>query len=655
MSSPRRIAQVILDTRLPQLDRVFDYELPEGIVAPVGAKVKVPLRSQKSLSSGYVVGLSDSTDHGGKLAAVAEVTTPVPLLSPELWQLAEAIANRQAGSASDVLRLAIPPRYVRVEKKWLEGDEPVEAIAPHQVDLPVVDGYEPEAWSHLLGPQCRSALYQSHGVVALTRGGSVPRATQSVAALAAAALQAGSSLVVVVPTWRDIAHYSNALREVASEDQLSVLQAEGSPSERYGNYLRGLSPRPVIVLGTRHAVFAPAWNLAGIVVVDDADSAHAEPLSPYAHTRDVALLRQQIEGCAVVFASLLPSLSVKRWIDQEYVVALAPSVTHRAQVIPTELSVGMDRDQAPARLPSQAFRAAKEALSQGPVLVQVFRAGYSSGLACASCQERGLCKLCHGPLRIASQGQHPLCTWCGVPDAAWRCSSCSGRELMPSGRGIGRTISEIGKAFPTVPVVRSDGENRVLDVSSKPALVIATRGAEPLAEGGYRAALLLDGAAMLSRESLGALEDSLHAWEQAISLVHSTGVAYLMDVTDAPALAVASGRYEHLLTHELSERSALRLPPAIRLASISGPPHLVAQVRERMGEMFPAVDVLGPVDMGGGSIRIIVRFPYAEGLLVTRELRALRHKLALSYGRNPAERLRMVVDDPDRLDALLGE
>jgi len=242
-----------------------------------------------------VVGLSDSTDHGGKLAALAEVTTAVPLLSPELWQLAESIANRQAGSAADVLRLAIPPRYVRVEKKWLEGDESANAIAPHQVDLPVVEGYEAEVWGDLLRPQGRSALYQSHGVVGTLDGGSVPRATQSVSALAAAALRAGSSLVVVVPTWRDIAHYQDALRAVASEDQLSILQAEGSPSERYGNYLRGLSPRPVVVLGTRHAVFAPAWNLAGIVVVDDADSAHAEPLSPYAHTRDVALLRQQIE------------------------------------------------------------------------------------------------------------------------------------------------------------------------------------------------------------------------------------------------------------------------------------------------------------------------------------------------------------------------
>jgi len=34
-------------------------------------------------------------------------------------------------------------------------------------------------------------------------------------------------------------------------------------------------------------------------------------------------------------------------------------------------------------------------------------------------------------------------------------------------------------------------------VPSRPALVVATPGAEPIAEGGYRAALLLDALALL--------------------------------------------------------------------------------------------------------------------------------------------------------------
>ncbi len=97
-------------------------------------------------------------------------------------------------------------------------------------------------------------------------------------------------------------------------------------------------------------------------------------------------------------------------------------------------------------------RLTEEALAEGPVLIQVFRAGFSTGLACAECGERGVCGACHGPLRLMAQGVRPHCSWCGVPDTAWRCEACQGKNLVPRGQGIGRTVSDIGTAFPTVPV-----------------------------------------------------------------------------------------------------------------------------------------------------------------------------------------------------------
>ena len=39
-------------------------------------------------------------------------------------ELARRVADRAAGSASDILRLAIPKRQVRVEKTWLAGERP---------------------------------------------------------------------------------------------------------------------------------------------------------------------------------------------------------------------------------------------------------------------------------------------------------------------------------------------------------------------------------------------------------------------------------------------------------------------------------------------------------------------------------------------------
>ena len=654
MSPPRRIAQVILDTRLPQLDRLFDYEVPPEFEVVVGAKVKVPLRNRKTPATGYVVGLSDSSEHSGKLAPISAIISPVGLLSPDVWALAKAVAERQAGSSADVLRLAIPPRYVRAEKKWLESqdltpadDAPPGAVAP-------AEGFADDVWEKTLAAHTRTALYLPHGVIPGPQGTDVPRAVASICALAHTAVAQGQSLLIVVPTWRHIALYEDSLRATLPEDLLVLLHSDLAPAERYSQYLRCLENRPTVILGTRHALYAPAHNLAGIVVVDDSDESHSEPLAPYPHSRDVALIRAGLVECAVVFASVVPSLSVMRWLEQGYVTPLASTVSHRAQVIPTELSVGVDQNSAPARLPSVAFRAAKEALARGPVLVQVFRAGFSTGLACASCGERGYCVACHGPLKISAKGAKPSCAWCGVGDSVWKCASCHHTTLVPRGHGIERTVADIGRAFPTVPVVRSDGEHRVLRVPATPALVIATRGAEPLAEGGYQAALLLDGAGMLSRESLSALEDSLQAWETAISLVARTGTAYLTDVTGQPAMAVSSGHYEPLLRHELQQRQAVKLPPTIRIASISGSASLVARARETLEQTGGVTDVLGPVAMEDG-IRIIVRFSYAMGQIVTKELRSLRAKIALGGGRNPTERLRIVVDDPDRLDSLFHE
>ena len=655
MSPTRRIARVILETRLPQLDRLFDYEVPPTLEVSLGMRVKVPLRQRKTLATGFVVALLSDTEHQGSLASVSDVVGPVSLMPSELWELAEGIASRQAGSAADVLRLAIPPRYVRAEKKWRESREVSVSVATLPSRPEGGGGYPEQAWERMLEPDARSALYLDHGVSELTSGESVPRGAVTVAEIAHTALSQEKSLVVVVPTWRHVAFYEAALREVVPEESLALLHTDMAPAERYVEYLRCLEERPMVVLGTRHAVYAPAHQLAGIVVVDDTDESHSEPLAPYPHTRDVALLRHKNTRCAVVFASVVHGLSVTRWSEQGYVTPVTPTETFRARVIPTELAAGSAAHQAPARLPSQAFRAAKEALAEGPVLIQVFRAGFSTGLACAECGERGVCGACHGPLRLMARGVQPQCSWCGVPDTAWRCEACQGKNLVPRGQGIGRTVSDIGKAFPTVPVIRSDGENRVLRVLSQPALVIATRGAEPLAEGGYAAAVLLDGAAMLSRESLGALEDSLHAWEGAISLLRPTATAYLADVTGLPALAVTSGRYEQLLRHELMERQNLKLPPAIRIASISGPASLVSKAREALEATGAISDVLGPVETGPGVVRIIIRFSYAQGSRVTGELRALRNKLAVGSAKGRPERLHIVVDDADRLDSLLND
>src|SRR5206468_5601007 len=105
--SEASIANVVLDSPLPRLDHLFDYRIPEPMRETVvpGVRVKVPLRVAGRTADGWVVGIADTSEAPGELSAVDKVVSPVPVLAPEVWRLARAVADRGAGVASDVLRI----------------------------------------------------------------------------------------------------------------------------------------------------------------------------------------------------------------------------------------------------------------------------------------------------------------------------------------------------------------------------------------------------------------------------------------------------------------------------------------------------------------------------------------------------------------------
>ena len=304
-----------------------------------------------------------------------------------------------------------------------------------------------------------------------------------------------------------------------------------------------------------------------------------------------------------------------------------------------------------ARLPSIAYRAVAQALREGPVLIQVFRSGFAPGVACSECRERARCRECQGPLRAQRKGDRERCAWCSTTADRWSCGLCGCTTWVPIGQAIGRTANELGKAFPGVTVIQADGEHRKLRVSSKPALVIATRGAEPLAEGGYQAALLLDGESMLQRQSLSALTETLDGWENALSLLSPGAQAFLTDVEGPIANAMAASSVEGLLRRELGERQKVRLPPSVRLATIEGPTAHVSTLAESLAESFSTLEIIGPVAVKSGAHRYVLKVPYSEAPQLARELRAAVVHSAVTKGRGSV-RLRVSFDGASALDEL---
>ncbi|SDR66890.1 primosomal protein N' family DNA-binding protein [Agrococcus carbonis] len=647
---PARYARVVVDSRLPQLDRLFEYRVPPGMegVGP-GVRVRVPLRGDR-LATGWVVEVADARAWEGEVADIEQVVSAVPVLQPEVWALARAVADRAAGGAADVLRVAIPGRQARVEKQWLAGER---AALPTLPELPESAAVLPG----LVADRRRVAMECAGGVVEVAGGAEagedgpqwIGRWAVALAALVRQALERGEQAIVVVPDHRDQRQLRLALATAVGAERVVELDARQKNPERYRGFLRCLEGEPLAIIGPRSAVYAPAARLGLLVVWEDGDPLLAEPLSPWVHARDAALVRQAQTGCALVIAGHARSSDAERLVELGFLEHERVGA-HRRRVLPTALA-----DDG-RRVPAAAFRAASEALAERPVLVQVARPGHAPGLRCGDCGTRARCAACGGPLGRRSRGAAPSCRLCGRLAAGWQCPSCHGTALTEVGRGSTRIAEELGRAFPGVPVVVADGDHERLRVDGRPRLVIATRGAEPIADGGYGAVILLDGDTLLAREGLRVGEEAVRQWATATALAADGATIVLAGVAGIAVTALTGDTTVPFAKAELAERRALRFPPAVRTASVVGHPDAVAEALEALGEV-EHLDVLGPVPAEGardGDLeRAIARFAYADGARVAGIARG-RVLAEATRPRKPSApaRLRIRFDDPEPFEGL---
>lgn len=615
----RRIARVLLDSPLPQLDRLFDYALPAELgEVPLGVRVRVPLRTAGRVIDGYVVEIDTEDDADRPLSEVESVVSAVPVLPERLHRLARRVADRAAGSESDVLRLVIPKRQVRVEKAWTGDSEPVE-LDPEAIQTAeeVVGAYDGLA-----------DLLDEHGRAAVEAIPLLHGAVQGWAALLAAAaarmLAAGESSILVVPDHRDLDGLLAALEELVPAAAIARYDSRQTNPERYRSFLRSLEETPCIVVGNRSAVYAPVR--AGLVAIwDDGDPLLGEQLAPYANARDVALLRQEQEGSALLYVGHTRTTDIERLVGHGWL----RDVRAARRVLPrVVLSTPNEMEQPSAqRMPSSAFLSARDAAAEGPVLVQVSRPGFAPSLVCAECRAPARCAHCGGPLGAKHRGAVPVCGWCGRGARAWACPACSSTQLRLASSGSERTADELGRAFPGIRVIVADSAHPVERVADKPALVVATRGAEPIAEGGYRAVVLLDGPRMLQAPDLRIGESCLRWWSNAAALAAPGAPVHLVGVDGAVARALATWNQSAYARTELAERAPLHMPPAARVALIEGAHAAVARAIEGLADLgLPKDAVLGPVPVDSDDVpprmRALVRFDYGAGSRVAASLRA---------------------------------
>lgn len=650
------IARVLPMLSVPHLDREFDYLVPADLSDDAQPGTRVRVRFRGRLVDAFVLERRTDTDHPGRLGWLDRVLSAEPVLTPEVRRLVDAVAARYAGTRPDVLRLAIPPRHAAAEKSADAGPGPAPAVGP----------IDPAGWTrYTRGEPFLAALRDGRAARAVWQALPGERWCDRLAEAAAASVSGGHGVLAVVPDQRDVDALWQAATARIEESAVVALAAGLGPAARYRRWLSALRGRARLVIGTRSAVFAPVHRLGLVIVWDDGDDSLAEPRSPYPHARDVGMMRAHQVRCAALIGGYARTAEAQALVGSGWahdLTATRPAVrAHAPRVVALEDGgYAEERDPAArsARLPSVALRAARSALQRGtPVLVQVPRRGYLPSVACARCRAIARCRHCAGPLSLSGRGaEGPTCRWCGRVDAAPRCPRCGGGALRAVVVGARRTAEELGRAFPGTAVVTSAGDAVHARITSGPAVVVATPGAEPLAPDGYGAALLLDGWALLGRQDLRAAEDALRRWMAAAAQVHSRkdgGVVVVVAESTIPTVqALVKWDPVGHAEAELTARAAVGLPPAVHMAAVDGAPDAVAALIEQ-ARLPAGAELLGPVDLPPGVrrppaasasetvIRMLIRVPRDLGLVLAG---SLRQATAVHSSRHDHAAVRVQID-----------
>ena len=734
---PNPVARVRVDSTLPQVDRTFDYRVPAELSedAVPGARVRVLFNGHEL--TGYIEERAATTDWTRtSLLPLKSVLSRVPSVAPEIFALAEALADRYASTVANVLRLAVPPRIAALDKKYApllpgyesdylgvsshagesapenvepenvapehEASEPADsepaatsaassetdpyawlatpgAPAPFVLDPPALNPDAPDAASVFSDYENGAEFIEDVAAGAATRAvmtvlpGHLEHTWADVLATAlATAAASGRGAIAVVPTVKNLDLLEAALAERLPADSFVRLSSDSTPHTRYHGFVKVRLGQVPVVIGTRAAAYAPVANLGLVVCWDDGDSSLVEQRAPYCHARDVLLLRASAENTAALFAGFSMSSEAARLVRTRWAShvraprALVRDYSPRIFSTGSEFELARDPLAAMARIPHLAFEHARRALARGPVLVQVARSGYIPSFSCERCRMPARCGECSGPLSVASGSSVPSCSWCGHLAQQWRCSECGFTHWRYSAAGATRTAEELGRAFPNVPVISSAGDHVRASVGPEPALVVATPGAEPVAFGGYAAALLLDADKMLRFDSLRAPEAALRRWLNAAALVRPAALEGTVVTTASPSpVEQALVRWDPawFARRELEERAQTGLPPAVRTAAVTG---AEADVRAFMEEFLGSsalpervreqLRIVGPVPLDQGYFawsesleedseeapvqgdwRTLMFFSYGIAQQVTRELRATRATIA-ALKKNVGER-----------------
>ncbi len=292
---------------------------------------------------------------------------------------------------------------------------------------------------------------------------------------------------------------------------------------------------PLIVIGTRSAVFLPIKNLGLIIMDEEHDVSYKQdsPMPCY-DAREIAIQIVKRNSAKLIFGSATPSMKTWKKCIFEKKFKLVRMIQRISSNEIPEIRIIDMRDEFKKGNMKIFSNELLQLLPQlrlknEQAIILIPRRGHSGFLSCRNCGYLINCPNCDVPLSVhlGSQGKKWLsCHWCDHKSRLInRCPDCHSTAFKPFGIGTQRVIEFLNEEFPYLRVLRfdrdttsgKDGHRNILSKFSKGDADILV-GTQMLAKGidmpNITLSVVIAADGLLHRPDISAEEKSLQLFLQ---------------------------------------------------------------------------------------------------------------------------------------------
>ena len=506
------VVGVLVELSSKNIDKIFDYNVPEDLVSNVKIGIRVTVPFGRMTLEGFVLDIKKNNDSDIELKSIISIVDNDIVLNDELLNLGKVMRDKTLSTLISCYQVMLPkalkakngsqinikydtfyrlgeiPNDVKLndkqksiiacfDKEELVSRNTLTSISVSSVNTLVKKGILIEEKKEHYRVDYKDFVYEKkkltdeqlnvvNSVIKdspstfLIHGVTGSGKTEVYMEIIDYYLSLGKSSIVLVPEISLTPQMVSRFR-ARFGDKIAALHSALSDGEKYDEWRRIVRGEVSIVIGARSAIFAPLTNI-GVIIIDEehSDSYKQSDPNPRYNAKEVAILRGKYHSCSVVFGSATPSLEVMARAKKGVFKYLSLPNRVNGKSLPSVEIIDMNQEMKTSKghFSVQLINSIDETLKRcEQVILLLNRRGYSNFITCKSCGYTFKCPNCDITLTYHKSSNTLRCHYCGYGEKVYdKCPSCGENSLNRLGVGTQKVEEELNNIFPSARVLRMD-------------------------------------------------------------------------------------------------------------------------------------------------------------------------------------------------------